>query len=91
VRAWGWPEGLPIRFRAWGLRLAIFFSAGVVALVRPGGVQAADGLCPNEGGALGRVASVNERLELTLVRPWETPNSTSARGTGSPDGSLAKK
>ena len=61
------PEGLPIRFRAWaGLRLAIFFSAGVVALVRPGGVQAADGLCPNEGGARGRVASVNERLELIL-------------------------
>jgi hypothetical protein len=54
------PEGLLIRCRAWaGLHLAIFFSAGV-------GVQAADGLCPNEGGARGRVASVNERLELIL-------------------------
>ena len=48
------------------MRLGIFFAAATVALARPGGVQAADGPCPNEGGARGKVVSVNERLELLL-------------------------
>jgi endonuclease YncB( thermonuclease family) len=47
-----------------GLRLAIFFS--MVALAPEGGVRAADGLCPGEGGTSGWVVAVDERLELTL-------------------------
>ncbi|MDQ6702603.1 MAG: thermonuclease family protein [Pseudomonadota bacterium] len=59
--------GAQIRFRAEaGLGLAIFFSGAVVALAHAGGLRAADGLCPGEGGTSGRVVSVDERLELTL-------------------------
>jgi hypothetical protein len=46
--------------------LAILFSATVVALARLGGVRAEAALCPVEGQTHGRVASVNERLELIL-------------------------
>jgi endonuclease YncB( thermonuclease family) len=59
--------GQPIRFQAWaGWRLVIFFFAAAVALARPAGGQAGAGLCPDAGGARGRVASVNERFELIL-------------------------
>ena len=57
--------GVQIRFRAGaGLRLAVF--SGAVIVAHAGGLRAADGLCPGEGGTSGRVVSVNERLELTL-------------------------
>ena len=97
--------GTQIRFRAGaGMGLAIFFSGAVVALAPAGGLRAADGLCPGEGGTSGRVVSVDERLELTLengVRlkiagvdpPRPTPGDpdlASARGTGSRNGSLAR-
>ncbi len=56
-----------LRFRSFtDMRLAIVFSAALVVLARPVEVQAAAGLCPDEGGTRGRVVSVNERLELTL-------------------------
>ncbi|MGB6663550.1 MAG: thermonuclease family protein [Methylocella sp.] len=59
--------GAQIRFRAGAvLGLAIFFSGPLVALALAGGLRAADGLCPGEGGTSGRVVSVDERLELTL-------------------------
>jgi endonuclease YncB( thermonuclease family) len=59
--------GAQFRFRAGaGLGLAIFFSWAVVALAPAGGLRAADGLCPGEGGTSARVVSVDERLELTL-------------------------
>jgi endonuclease YncB( thermonuclease family) len=38
----------------------------VVAFAPPSSLRAADGLCPGEGGASGRVVSVDEQLELTL-------------------------
>jgi endonuclease YncB( thermonuclease family) len=61
------PEDQHIRLRALAvLRLAIFFAAAMVVFGHPGGVHAAEGLCPDQGGARGRVASVNERLELIL-------------------------
>ncbi len=47
-------------------RLVFFFLAALLAFAGPGGVQAAAGLCPDQGAAHGRVASINERLELTL-------------------------
>ncbi len=56
-----------IRIRAVaGLGLAIFFSGAVVGLASAGGLRAADGLCPGDGGTSGRVISADERLELTL-------------------------
>ena len=59
--------GPQLRFRSFtDMRLAIVFSAALVALARPVEVQAVAGLCPDEGGTRGRVVSVNERLELTL-------------------------
>ncbi len=61
--------GAQIRFRArTDLGLAIFFAGAVVALAPApaGGLRAADGLCPAEGGTSGRVVAVDERLELTL-------------------------
>ena len=52
---------------AGGLPIArFFFCRLMVVLAPPVFVQAAAGLCPDEGGPRGRVASVNERLELTL-------------------------
>ncbi len=63
----GDPAGPPLHSptRAGG-RLAIFFAAAMLTLAHPGIGQAADGLCPDEGSHRGRVAAVNERLELTL-------------------------
>ena len=59
--------GAQIHFPAGAsLSLAIFFSGAVVALALAGGLRAADGLCPREGGTGGRVVAVDERLELTL-------------------------
>lgn len=49
-----------------GGRLAILFATTMLTLARPGTGQAADALCPDEGSRRGRVAAVNERLELTL-------------------------
>jgi len=64
---WRGFAGAQFRFRAGaGLGLAIFFSGAVVALAPAGGLRAADGLCPGEGGTSARVVSVDERLELTL-------------------------
>jgi endonuclease YncB( thermonuclease family) len=64
---WRGFAGAQFRFRAGaGLGLAIFFSGVVVALAPAGGLRAADGLCPGEGGTSARVVSVDERLELTL-------------------------
>ena len=64
---WRGFAGAQFRFRAGaGLGLAIFFSGSVVALAPAGGLRAADGLCPGEGGTSARVVSVDERLELTL-------------------------
>jgi endonuclease YncB( thermonuclease family) len=64
---WHGFAGAQFRFRAGaGLGLAIFFSGSVVALAPAGGLRAADGLCPGEGGTSARVVSVDERLELTL-------------------------
>ena len=63
---WRGFAGAQFRFRAGaGLGLAIFFSGSVVALAPAGGLRAADGLCPGEGGTSARVVSVDERLELT--------------------------
>ena len=63
----GDPAGPPLRSPARaGGRLAIFFAAAMLTLAHPGIGQAADGLCPDEGSHRGRVAAVNERLELTL-------------------------
>ena len=49
------------------LRREQFFYAAMAALAAPGFAQAAAGLCPADGSRRGKVASVNERLELTLV------------------------
>jgi endonuclease YncB( thermonuclease family) len=66
-RPWRGFAGGQIRFRAGaGLGVAIFFSGAVVALAPAGGLRAADGLCPGEGGTSDRVVAVDERLELTL-------------------------
>lgn len=46
---------------------AIFMSAIMAALTPPDFAQAGPGLCPNSGNRRGKVASVNERLELTLT------------------------
>jgi endonuclease YncB( thermonuclease family) len=46
---------------------ALFFCAAMASLATPGLAQAAAGLCPADGSRHGTVASVNERLELTLV------------------------
>ena len=54
-----------IRAKA-GLGLVIIFSWALVALAPAGGLRAADGLCPGEGGTTGRVVAVDERLGLTL-------------------------
>ncbi len=63
---WGF-AGAQIRLRAGAsLGLAIFFCGAGVALAPAGGSRAADGPCPAEGTASGRVVSVDERLELTL-------------------------
>ncbi|MGH6796468.1 MAG: thermonuclease family protein, partial [Methylocella sp.] len=60
--------GAEFRFRAGaGLCLAVYFSGAMVALAPAGGLYAADGLCPGEGGTSGRVVSVDARLELTLA------------------------
>jgi hypothetical protein len=59
--------GAQIRFRLGaGVGLAILFSGAVDALTSAGGLGSANGLCPEKGGTGGRVASVDERLELTL-------------------------
>jgi hypothetical protein len=64
---WRGFAGGHIRIRAGaGPGLAIFFSEVVVALAPAGGLRAANGLCPGEGGTSGRVVAVDERLELTL-------------------------
>ena len=72
---WRGFAGGHIRIRAGaGLGLAIVFSGAgsgagagaVVALAPAGGLRAANGLCPGEGGTSGRVVAVDERLELTL-------------------------
>jgi endonuclease YncB( thermonuclease family) len=64
---WRGFAGAQFRFRAGsGLGLAIFFSGAMIALAPAGGLRAADGLCPGEGGTSARVVSVDERLELTL-------------------------
>src|ERR1700730_2305011 len=64
---WRGFAGAQFPFRAGsGLGLAIFFSGAVVALAPAGGLRAADGLCPGEGGTSARVVSVDDRLELTL-------------------------
>jgi endonuclease YncB( thermonuclease family) len=62
-----WDAGAQIRLHAGaGLGLAIFLCGAGVALAPAGGSRAADGPCPAEGSASGRVVSVDERLELTL-------------------------
>ncbi|MDQ6702958.1 MAG: hypothetical protein M3Z96_07585 [Pseudomonadota bacterium] len=65
---WRGFAGAQIRFRSgMGVGLAIFFSGAVVVLAHAGGLRAADGLCPGEGGTIGLVVAVDERLELTLA------------------------
>jgi len=68
---WRGFAGAQFPFRAGAaLGLAILFSGAgagaVVALAPAGGLRAADGLCPGDGGTSARVVSVDERLELTL-------------------------
>lgn len=48
------------------IRMAIVFFAAAAALGPPGSSQAETGACPNDGPARGKVASVNERLDLIL-------------------------
>jgi len=68
---WRGFAGAQFPFRAGAaLGLAILFSGAgagaVVALAPAGGLRAADGLCPGDGGTSARVVSVDERLELAL-------------------------
>jgi endonuclease YncB( thermonuclease family) len=49
------------------LRRTKFFYAAMAALAALGFAQSAAGLCPADGSHRGKVASVNERLELILV------------------------
>jgi len=51
---------------ATGLRLAKCCSTALLALACQCGMLAAAELCPSQGSSRGKVASINERLELTL-------------------------
>jgi endonuclease YncB( thermonuclease family) len=66
-RALAWLRGRANPLSRWGRPgRRRFFSAALVALAPAGGLRAADGHCPGEGGTSGRVVSVDERLELIL-------------------------